>query len=82
MVDITHEIDLSKAYLYIEKERFDERLNIIWDIPEDLDVILPPLTIQPLIENAVRHGVLSQVEGGTVWIRIATRRRHANRDRR
>lgn len=29
-----------------------------------------PLTIQPLIENAVRHGVLSQVEGGTVWIRI------------
>nr|WP_318286371.1 ATP-binding protein [Paenibacillus xylanexedens] len=70
MVEITHEIDLSKAYLYIEKERFAERLNVVWDIPEDIDVILPPLTIQPLIENAVRHGVLSQVEGGTVWIRI------------
>ncbi|WP_441925376.1 hybrid sensor histidine kinase/response regulator [Paenibacillus sp. 2TAF8] len=70
MVEIAHEIDLSKAYLYIEKERFAERLNVVWDIPEDIDVILPPLTIQPLIENAVRHGVLSQVEGGTVWIRI------------
>ncbi|WP_427180634.1 hybrid sensor histidine kinase/response regulator [Paenibacillus sp. TC-CSREp1] len=72
MVEITHEIDLSKAYLYIEKERFAERLTVVWDIPEDIDVMLPPLTIQPLIENAVRHGVLSQVEGGTVWIRIVT----------
>ncbi|WP_353957325.1 ATP-binding protein [Paenibacillus silvae] len=72
MVEITHEIDLSKAYLYIEKERFAERLTVVWDIPKDIDVMLPPLTIQPLIENAVRHGVLSQVEGGTVWIRIVT----------
>lgn len=70
MVEISHEIDLSKAYLYIEKERFEERLNVVWDIPHEIDIMLPPLTIQPLIENAVRHGVLSQVEGGTVWIRI------------
>ncbi|WP_445646467.1 hybrid sensor histidine kinase/response regulator [Paenibacillus sp. TSA_86.1] len=72
MVEITHEIELSQAYLYIEKERFEDRLNVVWNMPQDIDVILPPLTIQPLIENAVRHGVLSQVEGGTVWIRIIT----------
>lgn len=70
MVEVTHELDLSRAYLYIEKERFMDRLNVIWDIPDDLDLSLPPLTIQPLIENAVRHGVLSKVEGGTVHIRI------------
>lgn len=70
MVEVTHELDLSRAYLYIEKERFMHRLNVIWDIPDDLDLSLPPLTIQPLIENAVRHGILSKVEGGTVHIRI------------
>jgi len=70
MVEITHELDLSRAYLYIEKERFMHRLNVIWDIPDDLDLSLPPLTIQPLIENAVRHGILSKVEGGTMHIRI------------
>ncbi|WP_458124681.1 hybrid sensor histidine kinase/response regulator [Paenibacillus sp. Z3-2] len=70
MVEVTHELDLSRAYLYIEKERFENRLNVIWDIPDELDLSLPPLTIQPLIENAVRHGVLSKVVGGTVCIRI------------
>ncbi|WP_313957985.1 ATP-binding response regulator [Paenibacillus xylanexedens] len=71
MVEITHELELSRAYLYIEKERFAERLNVIWDIPDELNLFLPPLTIQPLIENAVRHGVLSKVVGGTVHIRIS-----------
>ncbi|WP_440114784.1 ATP-binding protein [Paenibacillus sp. QZ-Y1] len=69
-VDIAHELDLARAYVYIEKERFPDRLDVIWDIPEALSVSLPPLTIQPLIENAVRHGVLSQHKGGSVQIRI------------
>ncbi|PQP84191.1 histidine kinase [Paenibacillus sp. PCH8] len=70
MVEVTHELDLSRAYLYIEKERFMDRLNVVWEIPSELNLCLPPLSIQPLIENAVRHGVLSKVAGGTVCIRI------------
>ncbi|WP_338148622.1 sensor histidine kinase [Brevibacillus humidisoli] len=42
----------------------------MWEVDPDLDLLLPPLTIQPLVENAVRHGVLSQAKGGTVQIRI------------
>lgn len=70
LVHIQHELELVRAYLYIEKERFPDRLNIVWDIPDTIDVLLPPLTIQPLVENAVRHGVLSQAEGGTLRIQM------------
>lgn len=49
-------------------KRFQERLNIVYDIPCK-DFSLPPLTIQPIVENAVRHGVLKREDGGTVTIR-------------
>ncbi|MCD9023346.1 hybrid sensor histidine kinase/response regulator [Cohnella silvisoli] len=71
LVALSHELDLVRAYLYIEKERFEDRLSVVWEVdPNMLGVLLPPLTIQPLVENAVRHGVLSRVKGGTVRIRI------------
>lgn len=68
-INLDDELDLVRSYLYIEKERFGERLNIHWDIDE-VDITLPPLSIQPLVENAVQHGVLKQLDGGTVIIRI------------
>lgn len=71
LVELSHEIKLSEAYLYIEKERFGDRLSVIWEVEPDLNLHLPPLSIQPLIENAVKHGLLSQVKGGTLHIRIA-----------
>ncbi|QQK81772.1 response regulator [Salicibibacter cibi] len=70
------ELDLTKSYLYIEKERFGDRLNIKWDIEDGVDVHLPPLTIQPLVENAVRHGVLKKSNGGTVTIRVTDQSTH------
>ncbi|OXM83518.1 ATP-binding protein [Paenibacillus rigui] len=71
LVSLLHELELVRAYLYIEKERFGDRLNIVWEgDSEDSALLLPPLTIQPLVENAVKHGVLSQAEGGTVCVRI------------
>ncbi|WP_085063379.1 ATP-binding protein [Aneurinibacillus migulanus] len=70
LVTLSHELELVSAYLYIEKERFGERLSVIWEVDPSIDVFLPPLTIQPLIENAVKHGILSQVKGGTVQLRI------------
>lgn len=69
-VPLAHELELVRSYLYIEQERFEERLQIVWDLDERLPLQLPPLTIQPLVENAVRHGVLERPEGGTVHIRI------------
>ena len=73
LVALTHELELVSSYLYVEKERFENKLNVAWEVDPDLRLTLPPLTIQPLVENAVRHGVCSQVQGGTVRIRIVRR---------
>ena len=48
--------------------RFDERLTINLDI-QTVDFSVPPLSIQPLVENAVKHGILQKIEGGTISIR-------------
>ena len=57
------------CYLKIERARFGKRLNVVYDI-HDKDFRIPVLSIQPLVENAVKHGVSKKKEGGT--IRIAT----------
>ena len=69
-VSFTREIEHTKTYLKIEKQRFGERLNIVYDF-EVTDFRLPILTVQPIVENAVRHGILKKQSGGTVS--IATR---------
>lgn len=70
VVPLEHELDLLRSYIYIEQERFGDRLEVHWDIPHNLSAELPPLTLQTIVENAVRHGVLSRSSGGTVTIRI------------
>lgn len=70
LVELSHELELVQAYLYIEKERFGNRLNIVWEVEQNVQLLLPPLSIQPLVENAVRHGLLSRLQGGTVRIQI------------
>ncbi|WP_338551591.1 ATP-binding protein [Paenibacillus sp. KS-LC4] len=72
LVPLSRELELVKNYLYIEQQRFGERLKVEWDVQEDVDknMPIPPLTIQPLVENAVRHGLLSRRKGGTLGIRI------------
>lgn len=64
------ELEHLKKYLYIEKLRFGKKLNIAYDITTT-DFVLPQLSIQPLVENAVKHGVGMKKHGGTVT--IATR---------
>lgn len=77
LVTLAHELELVRAYLYIEQERFEERLLILWEVEPEIELLLPPLTIQPLVENAVKHGVLSRPKGGTVRIRIFRQERFA-----
>ena len=62
------ELKHTEKYLSLEKLRFEERLHIVWDI-QTKDFCLPVLTVQPLVENAVKHGVNKRKEGGTVTIR-------------
>ena len=60
----------TEAYLQLELQRAPGRLKVVYDITAQ-DFTIPPLTLQPLVENAVRHGVLRREEGGTVTIRTA-----------
>lgn len=70
LVELAHELELVDAYLYIEKERFGDRLSVLWEIEADIKLRIPPLSIQPLVENAVKHGLLSRNIGGTLYVRV------------
>ncbi|ASA26135.1 ATP-binding protein [Paenibacillus donghaensis] len=70
LIPIERELELVRTYLYIEKERFVERLDITWELDYAGYFLLPPLTIQPLVENAVRHGILNRSRGGNVHIAV------------
>lgn len=70
LVSLSHELELVESYLYIEQTRFAERISVIWEVEPDIDILLPPLSIQPLVENAVKHGLLTRRQGGTVQIQI------------
>src|SRR5438477_9385893 len=63
------EVDIIEAYLDIERARFEQRLRVTIDVPARLrSVRLPALVLQPLVENAVKHGVAPQTSGGDVSI--------------
>ncbi len=69
-VSMEEELSLVKSYVYIQQERYEERLKVHWDMEEDLQIMIPSLTIQPLVENAIEHGVMPLLEGGNITIRI------------
>jgi len=71
-ITLREEIDHVEAYLALEKARLDERLHIIWTIlaKEQLDHLIPTLILQPIVENAVIHGLAPKTDGGTIHIVI------------
>jgi sensor histidine kinase YesM len=69
---LREEMDLVERYLDIQRVRFADRLNVSIDIDPDVaDARVPLLIVQPLVENAVRHGLAPQVEPGTLSIRAS-----------
>ncbi|NBC12247.1 MAG: sensor histidine kinase [Gammaproteobacteria bacterium] len=66
---LAEELALSRRYLNIEAQRLGERLQVIWDL-EDLpgDAAVPPLILQPLVENAVYHGIQPSSQPGVIRI--------------
>ena len=72
---VGEEIEFIRHYLRIQEYRFGDRLRVVFDIePAALVARIPTLLLQPLVENAIHHGILPKSEGGCVWIRAA---RHA-----
>jgi two-component system sensor histidine kinase AlgZ len=77
-VSLGEEIDLAQRYLAIEQIRFGQRLRLSWDIdPRAVRARVPPLVLQPLVENAVRHGVEPSLNGAQVWVQALARRGQA-----
>ncbi len=68
LINFKEELRHIETYLSLEKMRFDERLSVNYDI-KVVDFLVPPLSIQPLVENAVKHGILQKLEGGTISIK-------------
>lgn len=69
MVDIDKEIKHVEAYLEIEKARFGEKLNVIYHV-NSRNFKVPHLILQPLVENAVKHGIYPKKEGGTISVTV------------
>lgn len=71
LVKLSQELAVIKSYVYIEKKRFGERLNYMLRADIDLDAYkIPPFTLQPFIENSIKHGILKRENGGTVAVKI------------
>ena len=65
-IPFLQELDHITSYLNLEKQRFGDRLNVEFDVQVE-DFYLPTLTLQPLVENSIRHGIMKKDEGGTIW---------------
>ncbi|MEP3211190.1 MAG: histidine kinase [Maribacter sp.] len=71
VVTLEEELDFVKKYLNLEKERFKDRLQVDIKVSKDLmKEKIPPMLLQPLVENSVKHGLASLIEGGTISIYI------------
>lgn len=68
LIPFSDELRHIEAYLNIERIRFEERLRVVTDI-RARSFLVPPLSVQLLVENAVKHGVCARMEGGTVTIK-------------
>ncbi|MBO0595642.1 histidine kinase [Nesterenkonia sp. E16_7] len=75
---LREELAAVESYVLLEKARFGDRIQVKLQIaPEVLGVRIPFLAVQPLVENAVRHGMDSEAGSGTVWLRAADTATHA-----
>ena len=75
LVPLRDEITFAQTYLNLERHRFSDRLQTRYDIAindAELNTPIPPMTLQPLVENAIKHGIAPQEEGGTVTLHVTS----------
>ncbi|QDH21022.1 hybrid sensor histidine kinase/response regulator [Saccharibacillus brassicae] len=70
LVPLHKELELVHSYIALEQARFEERLSFVCETDDLVGVFVPPLSIQPLVENAVRHGIMQRAAGGVVRLEI------------
>jgi two-component system LytT family sensor kinase len=70
LVDIHKELEQVRAYVEVEKARFGSKLTVLYDIDENIDIDIPSLIIQPIVENSIKHGILQGSGNGTVKIEV------------
>ena len=76
-IELREELDFVNKYLELEKERFQERLEIHIDVDASiLDEMIPPMLLQPLVENSIKHGLSSLIEGGAITVSIKKKGTH------
>ncbi len=68
LVPLREELEQVKSYLRIEQARFGEKLGVEFAVPDDAECLLPPLLLQPIVENAVKHGIQKKLGAGRVRI--------------
>ena len=68
LIPFEYELKHIKTYIELEKIRFNDRINVIFDI-KTTNFNVSPLSIQPIVENAIKHGILKKIEGGTLTIK-------------
>lgn len=76
-ITLEEEMKTVRDYLLIQKQRFGDKISVVYDIDEEANILLVPnFILQPLIENAIIHGLEPKLDKGTLWIRI-----HVKKDR-
>jgi len=71
MVKLIHEINFIENYIRIQQVRFGDRLQFKTDIdPDCLSIAIPPMILQPLVENSVKYGIAPKEEGGTIYLTV------------
>ena len=68
LIPFDNELKHVETYISLEKVRFNNRINITYDI-KVRDFYVPPLSVQPIVENAIKHGILKKIEGGNLIIK-------------
>ena len=68
LILFSDELKHIQTYVSLEKMRFNDRLNVVYELNAH-DFFVPPLSIQPIVENAIKHGILKNIKGGTVTLK-------------
>ncbi|MCU0840442.1 MAG: histidine kinase [Thiobacillaceae bacterium] len=76
---LARELELARSYAHLEEMRLGERLKLVWKVDNaPQDALLPPLVLQPLLENAVYHGIEPSPEGGAVRVDVFAKDQRLN----
>lgn len=75
-ISFDEELEFIQAYVRIEQARFKDKVNVIYEIDDTEGLRLPPLLLQPLVENAIRHGIRKNETGRTVILRVKNANEH------